>query len=298
MSFIVMSSRIFDVCIGGAATVRILAVCALLGGLLAAAAQTAKIEAPKPAPDKPTLLVWDATTKEMTPEPTAEIIAGTAQFVFNVTNVSDQEVVIERMAASCGCTTIRMPAEPWHIAPHESGKVEVSVTYAGKMGVFFKTIAVISPTAPATLNVKINFPPTPQMARDKNRGLAEKDRQAVFKGDCAVCHADKAHGKTGKELYIAACGICHEAAHRATMVPNLHTLNKATDYNYWKEWISNGKTNSLMPAFAISAGGPLSEEQIDSLAKTLVMALPPQPRGAPAGRTVNTFPRPNPLPQN
>ncbi len=283
---------------GGIANGWIFAVCALLAGLLAAAAQTAKIEATKPASNKPELLVWDATTKEMTPTPTAEVIAGTAQFVFNVTNVSDQAVVIERMVASCGCTTIKMPAEPWHIAPHESGKVEVSVTYAGRMGVFFKTIAVISPTAPATLSVKINFPPTPQMARDKNRGLAEKDRQAVFRGDCAVCHADKASGKMGKDLYVTACAICHEAVPRATMVPNLHALRKTTDYEYWKGWISNGRTNSLMPAFAASAGGPLTDEQIDSLAKTLVLALPGSSARRLGGHANTLIPGPTTPKQN
>ena len=247
----------------------------LLGGALMVAAQTAN-----PAPPKKQLLAWDALEKEMTPAVESSGIAGgTAQFAFNVTNVSDHEVIIERLAASCGCTTYKMPAEPWHIAPGEHGKIDVNVTFAGKFGIFYKTLSVISPTAPATLGVKINLPPTAQMARGMNRDVAAKDRQAVFKGDCASCHADKAKGKMGKELYLAACGICHEATHRATMVPNLHALNKATTYEYWKEWISNGKTNSLMPAFSVSAGGPLSDEQIDSLAKTLVQALPGRPRG-------------------
>lgn len=267
-------------------------------GILPAVSQRVPLEPAKPqpatAPKKPGPLVWDSTVKEITPEPTNSIIAGTVKFSFYATNVSDQEVVIDRMVASCGCTTIQMPSQPWHIAPGEHGKVDVILTYAGKFGVFYKAISIISPTAPGELGVKVNLAKTPQMARQANRAIAEKDRQAVFKGDCASCHADKAKDKMGKALYVAACGVCHESPHRATMVPNLHTLNKPTDYDYWKQWITYGKTNSLMPAFGISAGGPLTDEQIDSLAKTLVLALPPHPNGSANGRHVTIPGAPQP----
>ena len=91
------------------------------------------------------------------------------------------------------------------------------------------------------------------------------DRQAVFKDGCASCHLVPALGKKGAALYSDACGVCHEAPSRATMVPNLRALNKPTDRDYWKTWISQGKTNTLMPAWATAYGGPLSEAQVDSL---------------------------------
>ena len=105
--------------------------------------------------------------------------------------------------------------------------------------------------------------------RKKNAVLAFSDRQAVFRGACADCHSKPGDGKTGADLYAAVCGICHETPRRASTVPDLHALSKPGDLAYWKEWISNGKTNSLMPAFAASQGGPLSAPQIDSLAQLL-----------------------------
>ena len=79
----------------------------------------------------------------------------------------------------------------------------------------------------------------------------------------------------GKALYVAVCGVCHEANPRATMVSDLHALNHPTNYEYWKQWITNGKPGTLMPAFAANQGGPLSEKQIVSLAKLLTKAIPP-----------------------
>jgi hypothetical protein len=75
-------------------------------------------------------------------------------------------------------------------------------------------------------------------------------------------------------LYAVACGICHEANPRATMVTNLRALNHPTDYNYWQMMIALGKPGSLMPAFSTDQGGPLTGEQIESLAKTLTETFP------------------------
>ena len=41
--------------------------------------------------------------------------------------------------------------------------------------------------------------------------IAKADRQAIFKADCATCHAKPGEGKYGKALYDAVCAICHEA---------------------------------------------------------------------------------------
>src|SRR6185503_10846549 len=70
---------------------------------------------PAQAPADP--LVWDATQKEVTPKLGAE----TADFTFSVTNVSDSPVIIEGAHANCGCTTPRLPAVPWVLAPHTNG---------------------------------------------------------------------------------------------------------------------------------------------------------------------------------
>ena len=74
-------------------------------------------------------------------------------------------------------------------------------------------------------------------------------------------------------LYDAVCGICHAAAHRATMVPDLRHLNHPAGAEHWKTWITHGRTGSLMPAFAASEGGPLSAGQIEALVKYLEQTI-------------------------
>ncbi len=221
-----------------------------------------------PAPEP---LVWDSLQKELTVKPGEAM----ANFVFTVTNTSDSEAVINHVQTSCGCTVAKIPSQPWRLAPHTSGEMGISVNLAGKSGTIFKTVTVFS-TNPATklLVVKVIIPEPADMTRSRNQSIAFADRQAVFKGDCARCHFEPAKGKLSADLYAAACGICHEANPRATMVSNLHALNHPTDYVFWKQWITNGKPGSLMPAFAANQGGPLTGEQIDSLAKTLAMAVP------------------------
>jgi len=162
------------------------------------------------------------------------------------------------------------------LAPHTNGQIAVSVNLAGKVGLFSKSITVLSSNEQKVLIVQVHMPENPGMTRLQNQDLAKADPQRVFKGDCAECHFKPTIGLTGKALYVKACGICHEAAPRATMVTDLHNMTHPTDYAYWKVIIANGngKPLSAMPAFAVEHGGPLSDAQIDALAKTLIQSFP------------------------
>ncbi len=164
---------------------------------------------------------------------------------------------------------------------------------SGKSGVVFKTVTFNTDKGIKTLMLKVTIQPPPppavapatsSMNRERNQELAKQDRQAVFKGECARCHVEKVKGKLGQELYVTACGICHEAEHRATMVPDLHAIKQDTNPDFWRTWIARGKPGSLMPAFAQSEGGPLNDAEINSLVQYLVTAIPPQGR-AHAGTT-------------
>jgi mono/diheme cytochrome c family protein len=224
------------------------------------------------------VLAFDANLKEVTTKPGDAV----AKFTFSVTNVSDGEVVITDAKPSCGCTEAKMPSKPWHLAAGSNGVIDVGVNLAGKSGTIFKWVDVMyASNAQQRLNLKVIMPEDARMARTRNQDMAKNDRQAVFKGDCAKCHAEKTHGKMGKELYMEACDICHGANPRATMVPDLHALNHSTDLNFWKVWISEGKAGSLMPAFSTKQGGPLTDEQIDSLAEVMLRSFPPNVRQVP-----------------
>jgi mono/diheme cytochrome c family protein len=222
------------------------------------------------APKSLDLLVWDSITKEQSPLPNQP----TADFIFKVTNPSENDVVITDVHTSCGCTVAKLPSKPWVLAPHTNGQLAVSVNLAGKAGTFYKTITVMSTNATKNLTIKVNLPESPAMMRARNMQMAMGDAQKVFKGDCAKCHYDTSKGKMGKELYIAACGICHDARPRATMVTDLRNLKHPTDYAFWKQIVAEGKPKTMMPAFAVAHGGPLSSAQIDSLAKFLGEQFP------------------------
>ena len=81
------------------------------------------------------------------------------------------------------------------------------------------------------------------------------------------------------------------------MVPDLHLMSQPTDYNYWKTNIANGKPGTLMPAFAASQGGPLTDAQIDDLAKDCMRIRPYSPRrpgGSPIDPRVRQIAPPGP----
>ncbi len=233
---------------------------------------------PQPVPQRQplTALAWDAESKDYA----AKAGDTNAYFTFNLTNITSSDVLISSVRTSCGCTVAKLPQQPWTVGPGTNGPIAVTVNLLGKSGTIVKTITVDTSAGTKMLMVKVAIPPAGpvtmagNMDRIRNAQLALADRQAVFKGECANCHVAPSRGKSGQPLYAAACGICHDAEHRASMVPNLRALKHPTDADYWRKWVASGKPGSLMPAFAQAEGGPLTGEQIDSLVDYLAKAIP------------------------
>jgi mono/diheme cytochrome c family protein len=223
------------------------------------------------------VLAWNDLMKSV--EATAD--QDEAHFTFNFTNVSPGNVTILDAHGSCGCTTAQLPQLPWTIPPGTNGQIGVTVNLnaTGKSGSLLKTVNVSTDKGSKVLMVRISFlPPVIRVLTDEERAqqmaAAKVDRQAVFKNDCASCHAKPATGKYGQELYTAVCGICHDAEHRATIVPDLHAIKTPTNNQFWQVWIAHGKPGSLMPAFSITDGGPLTDMQIANLATYLDTTIP------------------------
>lgn len=246
---------------------------------------------PSFTPADPNALKWDADTKEYS----AKTGEAEAKFVFWFTNVSSSEVMINSLRTSCGCTVAKLPSQPWHVPPGSNGPVDVTVNLAGKSGLIAKGVTVETSVGVKQLTVRCNIPNTapgalPVMAsgtmadtdRLKNMQQALADRQVVFKNpECAKCHSEPAKGKTdGRLVYAAVCSTCHNSHLRAAMVPDLRTLPHPTDADHWRKWITYGRAGSMMPAFAEAEGGPLNQQQIDSLVDFMVKAFPSRP--APA----------------
>jgi mono/diheme cytochrome c family protein len=227
---------------------------------------------PTPLPPNVRALVFDAESKHYDASPGEQV----APFTFNLTNVWTNEITIDRVQASCGCTTASLPANPWHIPPKGGGAIQAQVKLAGKMGSITKTLTFYTSVGNRVVSLNVNIPPPPALSGNMSEAerkaallKAAADAQAIFKGDCAHCHADKGRNAFGQDLYAADCGICHESSHRDKLVPDLHALKQVTDNDYWKAVITLGKPHTMMPAFAAANGGPLTEAQIESLATYL-----------------------------
>ena len=263
----------------------------LFGSACNGGAQTNALQVPHPAASSVTaaplkllddFLKFDAEAKMVS------VTNGTEQahFSFNVTNISSEAVTINYIIGSCHCTVAQLPSQPWKLAPKEVGHFSATMDLAGTPPgeAKFKTLTVSSDKGIKVLNVTSRVLPDMSSPADRTNAvkMATADRQAVFKGDCMQCHAETAkdsagHDKMGQDLYAAVCGICHEATHRATFVPDLHHLAEPTSAAFWRTWITGGKPGTLMPAFAKSEGGILSNEQIDSLVNYLGTSIPSQP---------------------
>ncbi|HZV35932.1 MAG TPA: DUF1573 domain-containing protein [Verrucomicrobiae bacterium] len=252
--------------------VRLFPLAMLMAATIQALAQNTS--EPKPQVESPlTQLSWANDHQHAAPT----FNDRTSEFDFAFTNISDKEIVIDHVKSSCSCTAAKLPAEPWHLPAHTNGSIHVSVNLKGKDGEFEKKVTIFFAdpnTPPKELQVTVKMPDRTKMRSD-NRKIAQADRQAVFKGDCAQCHAEPAKHYTGMALYHEICGVCHEARPRDSLVPDLRLIKQPpTDYTFWKTNIEHGKPGTLMPAFAISEGGPLTDEQIDMLAKAIDKAYP------------------------
>jgi mono/diheme cytochrome c family protein len=233
-------------------------------------------------------LVFDSEVKQYDATPGEAV----APFVFNLTNVWTSEVIIDRVQASCGCTTASLPPVPWHIPPGGTGQVKAQVRLAGKSGLIAKTLTFFTSVGTRVLTLKVSIPTAPAAGgalgeAQRNAAMAQAtNAQAIFTGSCAVCHVEKGRNLLGQDLYAADCGICHESPQRASMVPDLHAPKEATDFDYWRTVITLGKPHTMMPAFAAAHGGPLTDEQVISLAaylnRTISHHFIPMTTNAPA----------------
>jgi mono/diheme cytochrome c family protein len=231
-------------------------------------------------------LTFDAMSKQYD----AKLSDKTAAFNFWLTNTSTREITVDRVETSCGCTVATLPANPWHLAPGAHGKVDATVNLDGKgAGLISKTLTFSIScngnylgTRVATVKVNVPTVPAPaELSAEERQAAMERakaDPQEIFKNrSCAKCHVDQGVHQWGSRLYAADCGICHDSPNRASFVPDLHSLKIATDFSYWKSIIANGKPHTLMPGFADTAGGPLNDDQVHSLAEYLSRNFPGRP---------------------
>jgi hypothetical protein len=111
-----------------------------------------------PAPDPDALpsnvLAWDALAKEYRAKPGDE----TAEFTFNVTNVSAGIVVILDTSTSCGCTVAELPRTPWPLEPGAGGQIRATMDLSDKQGTVTRDITVFTSRGNQLLTVTADVP--------------------------------------------------------------------------------------------------------------------------------------------
>ncbi|PTX94189.1 DUF1573 domain-containing protein [Opitutus sp. ER46] len=219
-------------------------------------------------------LVWDAMEQVLTLAPGQT----TADFQFTVVNASDAVVTIREVRPTCHCTVPSLPALPWRLEPGASGSFSGELNVRGMDGKVTKAIYVDSTAGTQVLRVTATIPVVEEAARRRHREIARADRQAVFRGDCVSCHVTPATGLSGGQLFLAACGVCHFATRRDPAVPDLLTARQHRDDAYWRRWITEGRPGTMMPGWSKAQGGPLTDEQIESLIQFALRTLPTAPR--------------------
>jgi mono/diheme cytochrome c family protein len=82
----------------------------------------------------------------------------------------------------------------------------------------------------------------------------------IFGEKCRNCHIDQGKGKKGWDLFKANCFMCHNAGKYASL-----TEMSRKPREYLVPVIREGVKNTVMPGWAIKAGGPLDDAEIKSL---------------------------------
>jgi cytochrome c5 len=269
----------------------------LLGMVAVSGLFATPVHAAAGAPDRPILskLALDADVKHYDAKVTDTMV----KFQFNLTNTWTNEITIDRLVTSCGCTTASLPSNPWHIPPGGHGVVDATVNLHGKGAGLLKKNVTFYVSAQAVylgsrvvwVEVNIPAPPIPPALspaeRKTARERAKSNPQMVFSDPkCASCHADLGRDRVGAKLYVADCGICHDSPKRDPAVPDLRTLKGPMNFASWRAIISDGKPPTMMPAFSAAHGGPLNDNQIHLLAQYLDRAMSGQVSvgKSPAGR--------------
>jgi len=165
---------------------------------------------------------------------------------------------IVKVESSCGCTTVE--PETQMLAAGAFTALHIEVDTLGKRGDIRKSITMTDQngkksTAWLTLHVQSN-----PHAMGENR--------SIFDGICASCHVEPAKGKVlGSEIYTAVCVMCHGLGARGGYAPSLLAIN---DEDALSSLIANGTGTHHMPAFTQEKGGPLTQKQINALAKWII----------------------------
>ncbi|MEM0952257.1 MAG: DUF1573 domain-containing protein [Cyanobacteria bacterium P01_H01_bin.74] len=197
-----------------------------------------------------------------------------AQAQFFLYNIGGKHLRLTAIEPSCGCTLAE--ASKKVIPPGGFSQLKIDLDTSLKLGAVRKSITVRSndPTQPVIDLVVTGEVLAKKAAAHDDIMLQPKDRLALFKGRCATCHVNRGVGKTGKALFLADCAMCHgqQAEGNGTAGPALRHLDfsQPAIKQAVHRVIANGSPHTpQMPPFSQEVGGPLTDDEIESLVQFL-----------------------------
>ena len=178
---------------------------------------------------------------------------------FLIRNNSNQPIELVDIQASCGCTA----AEPdsYTIAAGGFTQLKVAVDTSAKQFDIKKSVHITDSLGNAAKAMLVfNVIENPHaMTQGKIKG--------IFDGQCASCHFEPLVGVLEpSKLYDIGCAMCHGTSAEGDYAPSLLGL---TSLATMKHAIAHGTGKRQMPGFSDVNGGPLTYEQIESLAEWL-----------------------------
>ncbi len=200
-------------------------------------------------------LVFDPAELDM-----GEVLEGEqAKAVLLIRNNSKDFIQIAKVESSCGCTTAE--PETHLLAGGQFTPLHITVDTFGKIGDVRKSITLTDgkgKTIKAWLSLHVKHNPHVMVG----------EKRSIFDGKCASCHFEPAQGKTtGKGIYNAVCVMCHGVNGGGGYAPKIRGRYKKDTL---KQLVENGTGTSHMPGFAKKNKGPLSQMQINTLAKWML----------------------------
>jgi len=190
---------------------------------------------------------------------------------FYLYNTGGKHLRISRIDTSCGCTVADISKKV--IPPGDFAMLKTTLDTSIKLGKIKKTITIISndgnhPETTLYLVGNVIF----QMKGHEK--MAVKDPLVLFQGECATCHVNKGKGKVGRDLFVADCAMCHGLNGEGVLdiAPSLLARNYKDEATmaHVRNVIANGSKNTPeMPPFGEVKGGPLNEEEVESLVRYL-----------------------------
>jgi mono/diheme cytochrome c family protein len=193
---------------------------------------------------------------------------------FLIYNIGGKHLRIMDVETSCGCTVADISKHV--VAPGDFTRIQVTLDTSIKLGKIRKEITVHSndPKRPDLPLFVVGEVLPKKVMGHAEIDLKSTNRLVLFQGKCATCHVQQGVGKTGKALFVADCAMCHGINAQGNHGSGPSLLGGNYDDEAFRKHIhdviANGSPQSpQMPPFAQSQGGPLTEDEINSLVSFL-----------------------------